>query len=361
MDINIFIDTNIFLSFYDVTNEDLNELSKLADSLDKGEIVLYLPEQVRDEFMRNRVVKIAKAMNAFRKIKFSVSFPRMCTSYPEYQKLQSLIRECSDAHSSLVTELERDILDESLRADDIIDRIFDGARRVETTPPLLRRARDRMDLGKPPGKSSSLGDAINWEALLSEAPNSESLYIVSIDGDFSSPLDIDSIDPYLAKEWNESKSSDVYFYRTLSGLFKELKYPILLSEERSKSECVADLENSPNFKSTHLAIAKLSEFKSGFTNQHLNRLLYALQENDQVGGISHDEDVQDFYADLIDGRLNDIYSETLVTLKPWLRWLESILEFNFYGGEVTSGMQRLEPLISLDPSDAMSFNEDIPF
>ena len=361
MAVNIFIDTNIFLSFYHISNEDLEELSKLAEALNKREIVLFLPVQVSDEFHRNREAKVADAMNAFRKHNFKVSFPRMCIGYPEYEEIQSLIKKCSTAHSSLVSALERDILSESLRADVVIGKIFDAAYHIETTNLLLERARNRVELGKPPGKSGSVGDAINWEALLSEVPNSESLYLVSSDGDFASPIMKERIKPYLAKEWRLSKSSEVNFYRTLSSAFKELNFPIRISEEHIKSDCIADLENSPNYRSTRNAVKRLREFKNDFSPQQLNRLLSALKQNDQVGTIALDDDVLDFYVDLIDGRLDDIYKETLEILRPFLEHLISIADRGFLGGKKAVKVQRFVPMFNIAPSAPDVDYEDIPF
>ncbi len=39
-----FIDTNIFLSFYHLTSEDLEELRKLSVLLDQKEVTLYLTD-----------------------------------------------------------------------------------------------------------------------------------------------------------------------------------------------------------------------------------------------------------------------------------------------------------------------------
>ena len=40
----LFIDTNIFLSFYHFTKEDLEELKKLGVLLKQKKVILYLPE-----------------------------------------------------------------------------------------------------------------------------------------------------------------------------------------------------------------------------------------------------------------------------------------------------------------------------
>jgi hypothetical protein len=45
-----------------------------------------------------------------------------------------------------------------------------------------------MSVGNPPGKQGSLGDAINWEALLAEVPDGEDLYLIADDRDYLSVL-----------------------------------------------------------------------------------------------------------------------------------------------------------------------------
>ncbi len=47
---NIFIDTNIFLSFFHFSSDDLEELKKLAVFLRRGKVRLWLPEQVVRNF-----------------------------------------------------------------------------------------------------------------------------------------------------------------------------------------------------------------------------------------------------------------------------------------------------------------------
>lgn len=63
---NLFIDTNIFLSFHHYTSDDLEELRKLAVLARQGEVELLLPKQVVDEFKRNRAGKIADALKRLR-------------------------------------------------------------------------------------------------------------------------------------------------------------------------------------------------------------------------------------------------------------------------------------------------------
>ena len=57
-----FIDTNILLSFYHLSNDDLEELKKLAVLIQQKSVTLYLTDQIAAEFARNREVKIADAV-----------------------------------------------------------------------------------------------------------------------------------------------------------------------------------------------------------------------------------------------------------------------------------------------------------
>lgn len=81
---NLFIDSNIWLSLYHFTSDDLTQFEKLKDFLDK-DIRLWIPHQVYDEVLRNREAKI---QDAFKKFEFSkIQYPVFCRQYDEYFEL----------------------------------------------------------------------------------------------------------------------------------------------------------------------------------------------------------------------------------------------------------------------------------
>ena len=49
----IFIDTNVYLKFYHYSNDEFEELRKLIVLIEQEEILLYVPNQVLNEFTRN--------------------------------------------------------------------------------------------------------------------------------------------------------------------------------------------------------------------------------------------------------------------------------------------------------------------
>lgn len=184
MALNLFIDTNIFLAFYHLTGDDLEELKKLSVLIENGEIVLLLPRHVEDEFLRNREAKIAEAIRKIREQHLNLQFPQICKDYPEYEAMRVSQKEYEEAHAELLKKIDEDITSRKLKADEVIEKLFVLATKIPITEMLISKALLRTQLGNPPGKRGSLGDALNWEALLEATDPGEPLHFVTDDNDF---------------------------------------------------------------------------------------------------------------------------------------------------------------------------------
>lgn len=68
---NLFIDSNVWLSLYHFTNDDLAQFGKLKEILGQ-DIKLYIPKQVYDEVLRNREAKLKDAFNALKSKVFNI-------------------------------------------------------------------------------------------------------------------------------------------------------------------------------------------------------------------------------------------------------------------------------------------------
>jgi predicted nucleic acid-binding protein len=102
MNLNIFIDTNILLTFFHYASDDLEELKKLIVLLKQGEVTLYTPSQVVDEFRRNRETKLADALKRFREQKISGAIPQFCHDYPEYQAIRAAQKKYEEQCAALL-------------------------------------------------------------------------------------------------------------------------------------------------------------------------------------------------------------------------------------------------------------------
>jgi rRNA-processing protein FCF1 len=319
---HLFIDTNVLLSFYHFAGDDLEELKKLIVLLEQKKVKLYLPSQVIAEFNRNREAKIADGLKRFKEQRLSLQFPQMCRDYAEYEKLRQLQRAYETEHATLLNRLNEDITAYDLKADRITSELFRLGKQIDCSDALVGRARNRFDLGNPPGKKGSLGDALNWEALLSDVPEKSDLHFISEDRDFSSALNAEVFSGFLAEEWTKKKESTLIFYKRISAFFKEYFPDIKLATEFEKDLLIADFTNSYNFARTHSVIAKLSKY-TDFTAAQVNAIVSAAVNNSQIRSIIDDPDVLEFltsavkgHEDLIDGENLEILRELLNPSKP---------------------------------------------
>lgn len=299
---NLFIDANILLSFYHFSSDDLEELRKLAALVRQGELRLYLPDQVIAEFRRNRANKIADALSRLKNQNLKLQFPQLSKDYDEYPLLRELQREYSRLHAQVISRIEQDVSSYALQADSIVEELFDLAEVPPTTDELVAKARLRAEIGNPPGKRGSLGDAIIWEALLEAVPDLEPLFFITDDGDYFSPLgNKDLLDPFLDREWASSKDGELIVYNQLSSFF-HANYPdIELASEIEKEMLIGELAASESFQRTHEIIARLSRY-SDFTDAQLNAIASAAGSNDQVHWIINDPDVYEFLVSAIKPR-----------------------------------------------------------
>lgn len=296
--LNLFIDTNILLSFYHLTSEDIDELKKLIALVDNKKINIIITDQLKDKFIRNKGSKINDALKKFKDQNFSLTFPSFTKGYPEYSEMKQLSNDLSKKHSDIMKKIADDIDGNNLAADSVVNDLFQKGKQSNVDDKAYLAALKRVRLGNPPGKESSLGDAVNWECLLRDIPASQNLHLVSGDKDYRSQIYTDRLNEFLSKEWTDKKQSDVIFYTKISDFFKS-NYPnIKVSTEIDRDLQIDNLENSGSFSGTHLFISKLSKHTE-FSTAQTERLINILLTNNQVLWIAGDPDVNDFYSKLI--------------------------------------------------------------
>jgi len=311
---NLFIDTNVFLAFYHYSNDDLEELRKLTVLVGQRQVKLILPEQVVVEFDRNRETKISDALKRLREQKLTLQFPQLAKDYPMYIRLRELQREYDKTHAELLDALSQDISQETLKADVITRELFGLATNIPTSTHVLSAARLRYELGNPPGKGGSLGDAINWESILEGTPMNEDLFFVTDDKDYSSPLDERRFNQFLLQEWREKNRSELHFYSKLSALFGQHFPEIKLASEYAKDSLIKDLFASRTFAQAHATIARLRPHAE-FTIAQINDIVRAAISNNQIYLILGDPDVYEFLDAAIRGQRERVDPDNLQALK----------------------------------------------
>lgn len=329
MAINLFIDTNVYLKFYHYSNDDLEELDKLIVLMDNDKLELFLTEQVENEFERNRDTKLADALKTFNQSKLNNQFPQFCKGYNEFEKLKKLIKEYEKEKQSLLKKVMHEIETNSLRADKIIDVLFEKATYIETNNDLVSKSKLRYDKGNPPGKNKSYGDAINWEAMLENVENSNDLYFIADDKDYFSEINNSNFNTFLLKEWESKKSSKIKFYKTLSDFFKEVFPYIKLATEFEKEILIAKLVDSGNFYDSRKTLQKLSKFDS-FSSDQANQYISASINNTQIRWISEDFDINEYLHNFVKenkDKIDDALLEQFYHTIPLIETEEDDLPF----------------------------------
>lgn len=291
---NLFIDSNIWLSLYHFTNDDLAQFSKLKDMVNKS-IRLFVPQQVYDEITRNREAKLKDALKSF-DIK-AFCFPAFCKGYSEFETVKNAYNDFMNKANTWKKRIDADIETHHLPADETITQIFETVWLIPCQD-YVDKAYMRYRIGNPPGKDNKYGDAINWECLLANVPNGEDLYFISADKDYCSDITDGRIKDFLRLEWRNAKGSEIHYYKNLVPFLTENISDIKLETETEKQRLIDQLSNSGNFQSTHATIAMLKMF-SGWTEDQIEKLCTIAEDNTQVSWILKDPDVFEFYSHIL--------------------------------------------------------------
>lgn len=314
--INLFVDSNIWLSIFHYSSDGVEQLKVLKDLVDSEEIKLFLPEQVYEEVTRNRENKLKETLEKFKE--FDFKFPAFVKTYPEYEEFNSKYKELKGLHDKWLLHIKSDISNQNTPADEAINNFFNSIPLIPCRKDLIERAKLRMDSGNPPGKNNSYGDAINWECLLDSVPDEENLYVISNDKDYRSVLDEKKIDYYLEQEWETKKNANVLYYQSIANFIKDNFGSIELVTERKKNNLIIELEESRCFATTHRIIRELSEY-STWSPEQIDKLAFIACTNRQVGWILGDLDIYAFFSKIIDSNSSAIISENVKNLKESLK------------------------------------------
>ena len=298
---NLFIDTNIWLSLYHFTKDDLSQFEKLKDCIGTS-INLFIPRQIYDEIIRNRENKIKTAMKEF--VVKVPAYPAFAKGYEEFACFNEDMRDIESRYKKWLKKIEDDVANENLPADKTIAEFFNEEDMISCDE-FIDLAYNRYRIGNPPGKDNKYGDAINWETLLKFVPNNEDIFIVSADKDYRSVIDDKRVNPFLEKEWERRKHGKIKFYTHLVDFLNE--HDIVLETENEKQKLIEKLKESSSFQSTHGIIAMLNKY-SGWTEVQIEELCKCAEENSQVSWILKDPDISEFYFGILNNSNIDFSS-----------------------------------------------------
>jgi type III secretion system FlhB-like substrate exporter len=245
----IFIDANQYLDLYGIKNKREKLLSSLVEQSNN----IFITSQIVDEVERNKVAVL------FNFIKDKLEKFDLKASLPDYlfETSAEITKEIKESTKSLGGDTLKKLINEALA--DTLEKVSSShdavsvalqpifSRAQKHNDKHLARARDRKEMGNPPGKSSDpLGDQITWEQLLDTCQNVNDLWILTRDSDYCTVAGSRSyLNALLYKDLKRvNKNLNVRCFNTLADGFKNFanfmstrgKTPkTRLSEEESDS------------------------------------------------------------------------------------------------------------------------------
>lgn len=275
--IHVFIDTNVFLSFFAYTNDGIEQLKTLVGLIKNKKIKLYRTEQVCREFRSNREGKILQALQEFKKLALP-GLPRLLSHYPKVDTYLSGAKSPKEFHDELIERVRKDALAEELPADKLFAALMAASPPIEADDDNLKAARERTEQGDLPGKESSIGDRLNWELLLAHVPDAADIHVVSKDGDFASSIDGTKPHPVLLAEWKERNKARLHLHTELRAFRATHFSDITVATDVEKRDVINRLKESGSFERTDTAIAKLAEFVDLLTAAEVDELVGLCRE-----------------------------------------------------------------------------------
>ena len=267
-----------------------------------GSFKILATPQLTDEFERLREKAVSDGLSTFSKEKASVSFPPFARAHPKFAEVKSLLSLAFQKLDDFTATIREEAQDRDLFVDDVISDLVDAATMIFETEQIVAAAQLRSAKGNPPGKrKDTIGDAVHWESLLSQADVGDHLCLISSDGDFYSELDKSKPKDFLVVDWlKETKHGKLETFRTISSFLADHDPEIEIGSENSAENKVMKLEKSESFQRTHDVLERLRS-ATGLTVEHVNRIIVAFEENPNVGRIQQEREVQDFIGDLFEG------------------------------------------------------------
>ena len=247
----LFIDTNKYLDLYRTIKG-----KEMLTHLEDLEKYIFVTKQVVNEVQRQKIVVAADFLkNQFKKMESQgFNLPdHWSSTINQCEKIREQMRKIDDDRNKVNAEvdaLELSIIKQISCSEDEVSKALSSifANFVLHTAEELQKARERKELGNPPGKGAgSIGDQLNWEQILTNFKGKRRLWIISRDSDYGiTHNDQVFLNPFLYEELSNLISPEipeVYIFKHLPTGINDFLAKTGVKDKQSLSpEVVEEIE-----------------------------------------------------------------------------------------------------------------------
>lgn len=262
----LYIDTNTYVSYVSLTS-DIKSLEKLKKLITEGKVELLMPSQTKSEYNNHYKERVDRAKSKLKQPATQIPLPNELKSKKKdkYNKEEKEIANKIDTLNTDLKKLEAKRDNELKKhlesVEKLIKELMALAIEIKDNDEIVLKAVLRQVKGLPPKKENmKFGDAIIWETL-KDYVRTESLAIVSYDGDFDEPAKKGKpakINKILKAEWKKHTKKDITLYSLLGQFINTIEKQNPVSPETIKKEAMqaATYVNVPNTDSHSLGKIK---------------------------------------------------------------------------------------------------------
>jgi Mg2+ and Co2+ transporter CorA len=246
----LFIDANKYLDLYRI-DKGKKLLAPLGEQVD----YIFVTQQVFSEVQRNKILVAAEFLRQKSKeLKlqtFNLPDHLSSTSIDHRNDILQQMSEIAQKIKNINAEIDAlvlGIMEQISRSEDEVSKALSPifAKSVLHSPQELQRARDRRELGNPPGKSTNpIGDQLTWEQILTQFEGKKRLWIISRDGDYGTVYNGKGfLNRFLYDELcNIASEPEVYLFEDIvEGLRHFVDKTGVKAEQRLTPEEVEEIE-----------------------------------------------------------------------------------------------------------------------
>jgi hypothetical protein len=184
----LFIDTNKYLDLYRTEKG-----KKILPLLKEQEKYIFVTQQVVNEVQRNKITVAAEFLKKqFPKLELQGFYlpDHLSNTTNQREEIREQMKKIDKDIKKVNAEVnawQLSIIKQISRSEDEVSKALSSifANPVCHTAEELQKARERRELGNPPGKSAgSIGDQLNWEQILTNFKGKRRLWIISRDSDY---------------------------------------------------------------------------------------------------------------------------------------------------------------------------------
>jgi hypothetical protein len=257
----VLIDTNIYLNFYRLKND---QSLKLIDVLIKlvrtKKIEIVTTHQIKDEFYRDKIAVFKEYLSTLDKtLGKGLRIPKFIELNKKSKDIITLYKKTHKALDAFKKEYQNRVLNPNSQVNKKIALLFKLCEIAEDDNEVIQPAYYRTIKGNPPRKGNrSFGDAIIWETILKYYSDKD-LVLISGDGDFETDFNNGEINDFLLDEFHQIKGKNVKLYKTLSEFINKITKKQTIAKTTVTEEREINTLSNIHLDSGMLTVGRLNQ------------------------------------------------------------------------------------------------------